>query len=183
MNKAVFLDRDGVLNETRVTEGKPVSPANLKEFRLSPGAKEALTALKAKGYRLFVVTNQPEIARGTLRKDDLEEMHRFLSETLPVDTIYVCAHNDGDACDCRKPKPGMLFQAANEWNIDLAASYMIGDRWKDIEAGARAGCTTILVKGPCSEEQPQGRVVRSNYTVKNLREAAEIILSREGDVK
>ncbi len=183
MNRAVFLDRDGVINEMRVTEGKPVSPGNVEDFRLLPGTKEALTVLKAKGYYLFVVTNQPEIARGTLRREDLEAMHRILSESLPIDKIYVCVHNNGDECDCRKPKPGMLFQAAEEWNIDLPASYMVGDRWKDIEAGARAGCTTILVKSPSSKEQPQGRIVRSDYTVNTLQEASEIILSREGDFK
>lgn len=142
-----------------------------------------LTTLKAKGYYLFVVTNQPEIARGTLRRDDLEEMHRFLSESLPIDKIYVCMHDDEDRCDCRKPKPGLILQAAKEWNIDLGASYMIGDRWKDVEAGARAGCTTILVKGPFSDEQPPGRMVRSDHIVNNLLEASEIILSRGREEK
>ncbi len=183
MNKAVFLDRDGVINETCVKEGKRVSPRKAEDFRFLPGAKEALTALKAKGFHLFVATNQPEIARGTLRMEDLEAMHGIISESLPIDKIYVCVHNNGDKCDCRKPKPGMLFQAAREWNIDLAASYMVGDRWKDIEAGARAGCTTILVKSACSDEQPRGRTVRSDYTVNSLLEASEIILSREGDRK
>jgi len=183
MNKAVFLDRDGVINETGVGKGQPVSPSKVEDFRFLPGAKEALTALKAKGYYLFVATNQPEIARGTLRREDLEQMHRILVETLPIDKVYVCVHNDGDNCDCRKPKPGMLLQAAQEWNIDLAGSYMVGDRWKDIEAGERAGCTTILVRSPFSEEQPEGRIVRSAFSAASLLEASEIILSREGDAK
>ncbi|NQT84637.1 HAD-IIIA family hydrolase, partial [bacterium] len=100
-----------------------------------------------------------------------------------IDKVYVCVHNDGDNCDCRKPKPGMLLQAAQEWNIDLAGSYMVGDRWKDIEAGERAGCTTILVRSPFSEEQPEGRIVRSAFSAASLLEASEIILSREGDAK
>jgi len=180
MNKAVFLDRDGVINEVRIVKGKPVSPSNVEDFKILPGTKQALTALKSKGFHLFVVTNQPEIARGTLRQDDLERMHRFLMETLPIDKIYVCAHNDDDNCGCRKPEPGLLLAAAKEWDIDLTSSYMVGDRWKDIEAGARAGCTTILLKCPYSDEHPHVETVRSDYTVSNLLEASEIILSREG---
>lgn len=183
MNKAVFLDRDGVINETCTVEGKPVTPRRLEEFRILPGVKEALTELKKGGFYLFVATSQPEVRRGALQPEELEKMHRILSETLPIDKIYVCMHDDQDECDCRKPKPGMLLRAAKEWDIDLSASYMIGDRWKDIEAGARAGCTTVLVKSPCSGEQPPDRTVVSDYTVENLVEAVRIILSREGDAR
>ncbi len=183
MNKAVFLDRDGVINETCMVEGKPVSPRRVEEFRILPGVKEALTALKKSGYSIFVVTNQPEVKRGTLTREELDTTHAILCKSLPVDKIYVCAHDDDDDCDCRKPKPGLLLQAAKEWNIDLGASYMIGDRWKDVEAGARAGCTTILMKSPCSDERPEGKVVLSEYTVENLVEAVRIILSREGDAR
>ena len=179
MNRAVFLDRDGVINETCLYQGKPVTPSKVEEFRILPGVKEALTALKRDGYYTFVVTNQPEIRRGTLTPEELEKMHRLLSNTLPIDKIYVCMHDDQDRCECRKPKPGMLLQAAKEWSIDLTASYMIGDRWKDMEAGAAAGCTTILVRSPWSAQQPSGRTVRGDYTVDSLIEAAKIILSRE----
>jgi D-glycero-D-manno-heptose 1,7-bisphosphate phosphatase len=183
MNKAVFLDRDGVINEVFTGQGRPVSPSTVEEFRLLPGTEEALTALKAGGYLLFVITNQPEVARGTLRRDDLDRIHRTLSESLPVDQVYVCTHDDDDQCECRKPKPGLILQAAEEWDVDLARSYMVGDRWKDVEAGARAGCTTILVKSPFSEERPDGRspavaTLRSDYTASGLLEASEIILSK-----
>lgn len=179
MNKAVFLDRDGVINEVLLVEGIPATPKKVEDFRILPGVKEALSALKRAGYLTFVATNQPDIPRGTLPRDELDKMHAVLASSLPVDKIYVCAHDNQDACDCRKPKPGMLLQAAEEWGLDLAASYMIGDRWKDIEAGAAVGCTTILVQSPCSHEQPphgRRRTVRSDHTVQNLRQAVEIIL-------
>jgi len=179
MNRAVFLDRDGVINETFVVGGTPVTPKKVEDFRILPGVKDALTALKEGGYYVFVATNQPDIPRGDLTPQELEKMHVVLSDTLPIDKIYVCLHDNEDACDCRKPKPGMLLKAAKEWNLDLTASYMIGDRWKDIEAGARAGCTTILVISPWSAEQPPGRTVRSDYTVENLMEAARIILAKK----
>jgi len=183
MNKAAFLDRDGVINETFLVEGKPVTPKRVEDFQILPGVKEALTELKERGWYLFVATSQPDIRRGTLKLEELEKMHRILLEALPIDKVYVCTHDDEDACECRKPKPGMLLQAAKEWNVDLGASYMVGDRWKDIEAGARAGCTTILVKSPCSDERPEGKIVLSDYTVENLVEAVRIILSREGDAR
>ena len=181
MNKAVFLDRDGVLNEIIFREGKPTSPREIGEFRLLPGVNEALRALKDRGFLVFVITNQPEIARGTLTVERLREMHHLLSQTLSIDKIYVCMHNDGDGCECRKPKPGLLLRGAEEWEIDLGASYMVGDRWKDIEAGATAGCTTILVKSPCSGEPSPGEPVQSDYVVENLLEAAKIIVSKRGD--
>lgn len=179
MNKAVFLDRDGVINELLLVEGIPATPKKVEDFRIFPGVKEALSALKRAGYLVFVATNQPDIPRGALTRKELDKMHAALASSLPVDKIYVCAHDNEDACDCRKPEPGMLLQAAGEWGLDLAASYMIGDRWRDIQAGAAVGCTTILVKSPCSNEQPshgRGRTVRSDYTVQNLRQAVEIIL-------
>lgn len=181
MNKAVFLDRDGVLNEIIFREGKPTSPREIGEFRLLPGVNEALRALKDRGFLVFVITNQPEIARGTLTVDSLRQVHHLLCETLPLDKIYVCTHDDTDGCECRKPKPGLLLRGAEEWEIDLGASYMVGDRWKDIEAGATAGCTTILVKSPCSGEPSPGEPVQSDYVVENLLEAAKIIVSKRGD--
>jgi len=180
-NRAVFLDRDGVINETPVVEGTPVTPKKADDLRILPGVNEALVALKQAGYYILVATNQPDVPRGALALPELEKMHSILYDSLPIDKIYVCLHDNEDGCDCRKPKPGMLLKAAKEWDLDLAASYMIGDRWKDIEAGATAGCTTILVRSPWSAEQPQGRSVLGDYTVDTLTEAARIILSREED--
>ena len=144
-NKAVFLDRDGVLNKAIVRNGKPYPPANLAEFEILPDVKEALLQLKAAGYLLIVVTNQPDVGRGTQQKSVVEAMHELLKSELPLDAIYVCYHGYDGECQCRKPKPGMLVKASEDCKIDLAQSYMVGDRSKDIEAGIAAGCKTGLI--------------------------------------
>ncbi|MGA3056511.1 MAG: HAD family hydrolase [Candidatus Limnocylindrales bacterium] len=143
---AVFLDRDGVLNQSLIgADGVPRPPAGLAQFALVDGAAEACCRLGALGLLRIVVTNQPDVARGTQRREVVEAIHQRLRESVSVDDIRICYHDDDDLCDCRKPKPGLLLSAANDWGIDLAASFMIGDRWRDIEAGQRAGCTTILI--------------------------------------
>jgi len=144
-NKAVFLDRDGVLNRAIVRDGKPYPPASLAEFEILPGTKEALDKLKAAGYLLIVVTNQPDVGRGTQQKSIVEEMHEVLRTILPLDEIYVCYHGYDGECECRKPQPGMLLAAAREFKIDLKKSFMIGDRWRDINAGHEAGCIKIFI--------------------------------------
>ena len=146
---AVFLDRDGVLNESFIgADGAPRPPAGLAEFALVDGAAEACRRLGSLGFLRIVVTNQPDVARGTQRREVVEAMHRRLRDSVSVDDIRICYHDDDDGCNCRKPKPGLLESAAHDWGIDLAASYMIGDRWRDIEAGRRVGCTTILIAAP-----------------------------------
>jgi len=151
-NKAVFLDRDGVLNRAIVRDGKPYPPASLAEFEILPGTEEALDKLKAAGYLLIVVTNQPDVGRGTQQKSIVEEMHEVLRTILPLDEIYVCYHGYDGECECRKPQPGMLLAAAREFKIDLKKSFMIGDRSKDIEAGKAAGCKTIFIDYQYSEK-------------------------------
>jgi D-glycero-D-manno-heptose 1,7-bisphosphate phosphatase len=159
---AVFLDRDGVLNESFVgADGVPRPPAGLAEFAVVDGAAEACRRLGELGLLRIVVTNQPDVARGTQRREVVEEIHQRLREGVLVDDIRVCYHDDDDLCDCRKPKPGLLVSAAQDWGIDMAASYMIGDRWRDIEAGQRAGCTTILIETHETRpfmEEPTARV-------------------------
>ncbi|MEI7770047.1 MAG: HAD family hydrolase [Chloroflexales bacterium] len=151
MGRAIFLDRDGVINRAIVRKGKPYPPASLDELELLPGVPAALTRLHAAGFRLIVVTNQPDVARGTANRADIEAIHRRLQlgdadqPPLPIDRFQVCYHDDSDGCSCRKPAPGMLLAAAQEEGLDLAASYMVGDRWRDIEAGRRAGCTTLFI--------------------------------------
>ena len=143
---AVFLDRDGVLNESFTgADGVPRPPAGLAEFRLIADAAAACLRLGELGFMRIVVTNQPDVARGAQKREVVEAIHERLRASLPIDDIRTCYHDDGDLCDCRKPKPGLLESAARDWGIDLAASYMIGDRWRDVEAGQRAGCTTILI--------------------------------------
>jgi D-glycero-D-manno-heptose 1,7-bisphosphate phosphatase len=145
-NKAVFLDRDGVINKAVVIDGRPYPPANLEELEILIGVKEGISALKSNGFKIFVVTNQPDVARGKTSKETVETINRFLKNELNIDQIYCCFHDGKENCACRKPKPGMLLDAAKDWNLDLSCSFMIGDRWRDVEAGKLANITTILIE-------------------------------------
>jgi D-glycero-D-manno-heptose 1,7-bisphosphate phosphatase len=165
---AVFLDRDGVLNEAFVRDGVPTPPRSVAEFRLLPGVVEACTDLKQAGFALVVVTNQPDIARGTQSWAEVDRMHERLRSLVPVDEICVCPHDDADACACRKPKPGMLLAAAELLSLDLARSASVGDRWRDVEAALRAGVTAIHVECHYDEPAPVG----ADVAVANLPEAA-----------
>ena len=171
--RAVFLDRDGVINRAFVHEGKPLPPPTLQELEILPGVPEALHELKQHGYELLVVTNQPDVGRGKLSRQTLDAMHKSLSASLPIDDIFVCSHTDEDKCDCRKPLPGMLLEAARKHNVDLAASFMVGDRWRDVEAGYNAGCKTILVYYSYVERPPDHA---PDLRVGSLREAADWII-------
>jgi D-glycero-D-manno-heptose 1,7-bisphosphate phosphatase len=153
---AVFLDRDGVLSRAVVEDGQPRTPLRAADFELLAGVGDCCRSLGAAGYLLVVVTNQPDIARGLLPTDELEAMHAGLRAQIPVDDIRVCPHDDRDRCGCRKPAPGMLLQAARDLGIDLDGSVMVGDRWRDIEAGRRAGCRTVLVDHGWRERAPEG---------------------------
>jgi transaldolase len=154
MKRAVFLDRDGVLNEPVMRDGRPFPPDDAAATSISPGCDRALRELRALGFELLVVTNQPDIARKTRMRDDVDGIHAFLAAALPLDGFYVCDHDDEDRCSCRKPLPGLIVRAAQERGIDLAASYMIGDRWRDIEAGRAAGVTTIFLDRGHAERRP-----------------------------
>jgi len=145
LNRAVFLDRDGVLNGLVMRNGWLTAPFSIDELQILPGVPEALATLRAAGFQLIVVTNQPDVARGHAEKAQVEAIHALMSTRLPLDQIRVCYHDDGDGCACRKPKPGMMYAAAVEWEIELARSFLVGDRWRDIGAGKAAGCRTILV--------------------------------------
>jgi D-glycero-D-manno-heptose 1,7-bisphosphate phosphatase len=169
---AVFLDRDGVINRALVRDGCPYAPNGLDQLDVLPGVPEALTRLKAAGYALVVVTNQPDVARGHLSVASLQAMHDWLTATLPLDEIRVCCHDDAESCDCRKPKPGLLMRAPM---YDLSRSVMIGDRWRDIEAGRRAGCrAAILIDHGYDEPQ----TVEPDMRFRFLSEAADWILSK-----
>lgn len=154
MKRAVFLDRDGVLTQALVRDGKPYAARTPSEMLVEPDAPDALARLKAAGFLLIVVTNQPDVARGVTRREDVEAMHRTLCEELPLDGFFVCYHDDANACACRKPKPGLLLDAAAGHHIDTGRSFMIGDRWRDIDAGAAAGCRTVLIDRSYSERAP-----------------------------
>jgi D-glycero-D-manno-heptose 1,7-bisphosphate phosphatase len=156
MNRAaVFLDRDGVLNRPPVSDGKPLSPRGLDELMILPGVDEACGELRDAGFALVVVTNQPEIARGTLTRETVDALNGVLAASLPLDEIVVCPHDDADNCDCRKPKPGMLLDAARRHDIDLSQSVLIGDRWRDIGAGQAAGVHTVFIDRGYDERRPK----------------------------
>lgn len=177
--RAVFLDRDGVINRAIVRDGKPYPPLGLDDLEILPGVPEALAGLHAAGFRLVVVTNQPDVARGTQRREVIDAMHASLAAVLPLDEFRVCDHDDGDGCACRKPKPGLLEDAARDAGLSLSGSIMVGDRWRDVEAGRRAGCTTIFIDRGYDERRPES----PDVTVTSLPEAADWILSdfrREG---
>jgi D-glycero-D-manno-heptose 1,7-bisphosphate phosphatase len=173
VRRAVFLDRDGVLTRAEVRDGKPYSPASLAELELLPDAAEALRRLKQAGFLLLVVTNQPDVARGKQQISAIEGMHRFLKQRLPLDDIFVCYHDDPDHCDCRKPAPGLLLRAASKHGVTLAASYMVGDRWRDLDAGARAGTKTIWIDRQYTERSPSSPPAAR---VASVAEAAEWII-------
>jgi D-glycero-D-manno-heptose 1,7-bisphosphate phosphatase len=169
--RTVFLDRDGVLNRAVVRGGKPYPPASPGELEILPGVPDALARLRAAGCRLVVVTNQPDVARGTVTRAAVDATNAMLRDRLGLDDIRVCPHDDGDNCECRKPRPGLLLQDA----FDRPTSVMIGDRWRDIEAGRAAGVgTTILVDYDYDEPMPHEPDVR----VASLAEAADWILER-----
>ena len=172
MRRAVFLDRDGVINRAMVRNGKPYPPANLAEMEILPGVGAAMAALHAAGWMLVVVTNQPDVARGTTPRADVEAINHFLQQQLPIDEFRTCYHDGGDGCTCRKPLPGALLASANANNIDLAASFIVGDRWRDTEAGTSAGCKTIFIDYGYDEKKPE----TIDFSVKSLAEAAKIIL-------
>ena len=171
-NKACFLDRDGVINRAIVKEGKPYPPQALGDFELLPDVTEALRALRKAGYLLIVVTNQPDVARGTQKKEVVEAMHQRLLQELPLDDIEVCYD---EASDRYKPFPGMILDSAKKHQIDLASSYMVGDRWRDIGAGKAAGCSTIFIDYKYNEKSTE----TPNFICFSLKEAAKTILSKE----
>jgi D-glycero-D-manno-heptose 1,7-bisphosphate phosphatase len=172
--RAVFLDRDGVLNRALVRDGRAYPPSSLAEFEILPGVAEACAKLKQAGFLLVVATNQPDVGRGMMSREVVESLHAHLSRALPLDRIEVCYHAGHGAsdCDCRKPRPGMLLRAARELNIDLPRSFMVGDRWRDVDCGHAAGCTTFLVDYSYGEPLRQP----PDHRVKSLAEAADVIL-------
>src|SRR4051812_18861560 len=173
LRQAVFLDRDGVLNEAVVRSGKPFAPASVAELHILPGTHEALMRLKEKEFLLLVITNQPDVSRGIQKREVVEEMNALLKSTLPLDDIFTCYHDDKDACNCRKPKPGLVLLAAEQYGIDLSRSFLVGDRWRDIDAGTRAGCKTVWIDRGYAERPP---TVAPDIRVASLPEAVDWIL-------
>lgn len=174
--RAVFLDRDGVLNRPVIRDGRPFPPANLDEFQLYPDVAEGCQRLTNAGFLLVVVTNQPDVGRGTQSRESVEAMHAKLRADLPaLDGIEVCFHagtSQGEPCDCRKPKPGMLLRAAATHGIDLKRSFLIGDRWRDVDCAHAAGCRAVFIDYGYREQLSEN----PEFTVTTFREAVAIIL-------
>ena len=173
--RAALLDRDGVLNPSALRDGRPRAPLALEDFTPYPWSRIAVAALHQAGLLCLVVTNQPDVAAGALDPHALDAMHERLVREVGVDAVYVCPHGAEDRCDCRKPRAGLLRRAAADWNVDLLASFMVGDRASDVEAGRAAGCTTILVDGP------QNGAAEPHYHAATLLGAADLILTLTRD--
>ena len=173
MSRAVFLDRDGVLNRVVWRDGKAASPRAVAELEVEVEAPAALAALREAGFLLFVVTNQPDVRRGLMSGETLDDIHAALAAALPpLDAIAACRHDNADACACRKPKPGLLVELAAGHGVDLAASFMIGDQDRDIECGRAAGCVTMLLAKPYNSGVQAG----ADHLVDNLSQAVRLIL-------
>jgi D-glycero-D-manno-heptose 1,7-bisphosphate phosphatase len=159
--RAVFLDRDGVLNEMVRRDGERGSPRRVEEFRVVAGAPAAVARLRARGFVVFVVTNQPDLARGRVTPSEMDRIMSRLLSVVALDDVALCPHDDADACTCRKPKPGMLQALAERWQVDLGESFMVGDTWKDVAAGRAAGCRTVLIGDAPLAGHPADAVVAS----------------------
>lgn len=170
--RAVFLDRDGVLNESVVVDGRPLPPDSVADLVLTPGVEQACAELRRAGLLLILVTNQPDIARGTRDRAAVDAINEMLRRRLHLDDVLVCPHDDADDCACRKPRPGLILMAAGHWQVDLPGSVMVGDRWRDIEAGRGAGCSTVLLARTYAERPATG----ADHVVGSLHEAVPWIL-------
>jgi D-glycero-D-manno-heptose 1,7-bisphosphate phosphatase len=167
-NKAVFLDRDGTLNEAIVKEGRPTPPSSSEEIKLITGTKEAISLLKALNFIPVVITNQPDFARGIIKLSRIELVNEIIRRELSIEYFYMCLHDDEDNCLCRKPKAGLLLKAALDLEIDLTCSIMVGDRWRDIEAGQNVGCDCFFIDYNYNETKPN----QPFQTVSSLLEVA-----------
>jgi D-glycero-D-manno-heptose 1,7-bisphosphate phosphatase len=171
-SKAIFLDRDGVLNHPVIRDGRCYPPARVEDVEVYPGVREKLQRLKDRGFVLIVVTNQPDVARGTTLRETVEDINGLIAREIPaIDRFIVCFHDNNDGCDCRKPRPGMLLAGATEFDIDLARSYMVGDRRSDVEAGMAAGSQTIFIDRAYREPPP----TQYDHRVSSTLEALTII--------
>jgi D-glycero-D-manno-heptose 1,7-bisphosphate phosphatase len=172
MRPAVFLDRDGVIVVPEFRDGRSFAPRRLEDFRLYPDAAASLQKLKQAGFLLAVVTNQPDVGDGLITRSEVDAMHEIMARQLPLDAVKACFHGHGQACDCRKPKPGMILQAATELGINLTKSFMVGDRKSDIEAGRAAGCATVFIDLGYTLPTPDA----PDYVVHSIAEAANVII-------
>lgn len=167
--RAVFLDRDGVINAVTMRDGVSRAPQTLADLRILPGVADAIALIRDAGFLRVVVTNQPDVSRGWQERSVVDAINDELNRALPLDAIFACFHDNHDRCACRKPQPGMLLQAAAEFDIDLSGSFMVGDRTSDVAAGQAAGCRTFYVG-------PPDTTTGADFCVSDLLGAAKIIV-------
>jgi D-glycero-D-manno-heptose 1,7-bisphosphate phosphatase len=148
MKRAVFIERDGILNEAKAGPRHQITPLVLEEYRVNTKVKGLIRALKSNGFVLIVTTNQPGLSRGYQSRRELDRMHELLRRTFPLDDILICPHDEADQCPCRKPRPGLFIEAAFKWHLNLDHSFVISDKWQDAEAARTAGCTSLLLQSP-----------------------------------
>tara|TARA_Y100000739_G_C20483161_1_gene406875 strand:+ start:121 stop:663 length:543 start_codon:yes stop_codon:yes gene_type:complete len=168
--KAIFLDRDGVLNKPVIINGKPYPPASLKDLIIPNDLEKSLIELKKRGFLLIMITNQPDVARGKSKLEEVEAINNYLKQKLNLDYVMCCYHDDNDNCLCRKPKPGMILSAEKKWKINLKKSFLIGDRWKDIQSGKSAGVKTFLIDYNYDE-----KYIEPDFKVNDFKEINKII--------
>jgi len=172
IRRAVFLDRDGVINRGHLENGKCYAPRKVNDFHLLPYVRESVARLKGAGFLVFVITNQPDINNGLVSAQTVELMHDILRKKTRVDGIYVCPHTQKENCECRKPKPGLILKAAGRFDVELAESFVLGDRASDVEAGHAVGSRTIFIDRNYKERKP----VNQEFTAPSIRSATSYIL-------
>lgn len=170
MKRAVFIERDAILNEVRTGPKHQVPPLTLEEFKINQQAKDPLLKLKGAGFVLVATTNQPGLSRGYQSRRELDRMHEVLRRSFPLDDLMVCPHDETDHCPCRKPRPGLLIEAAFKWHLNLDHSFVISDKWQDAEAARTAGCTSVLLKSPWVGQ------VHHDFVLPDLKSIADKIL-------
>lgn len=179
MKKAVFLDRDGVVNQSKLVDGVPKPPTNVDEVVIIVGVIEAVKLLKSRNFIPIVVTNQPDVARGVTTQTQVEAINTYIGVTTKIEYFYTCFHDDIDMCDCRKPEPGLIKRAVTDLNLDISNSYLVGDRWRDIEASQKAGCQAFFIDYSYQEKSPEMPFTR----VSSLLEAVQIMIGEPNGSK
>ncbi len=166
----IFLDRDGVINRAIIKSGKPYAPKKFEDFKIIDGIKESLIFFKKKGFKVCVFTNQPDVKLDLIIKKEVKKMHNFLLKNYAIDLIEACYHDDLDECECRKPKPGMLINAAQKLNIKLNESIVVGDRWRDIQAGQTVNCKCYYINNNYKERKPKKPYIEISHLKELVKE-------------
>lgn len=177
MKKAVFIERDGILNEVKAGPKHQIAPLTLEEFKVNKKAEPALRKLKTAGFVLIVTTSQPGLSRGYQSRRELDRMHEIIKKSFPLDDLMVCPHDESDHCPCRKPRPGLLIEAAFKWHLNLDHSFVVSDKWQDAEAARTAGCTSLLLQSPWVGN------VHHDFVLPDLEAIVEKILTLKAQVE